>query len=463
METKTLWVGDVDASMDENYLLSMFPHSNAYSAKVIRDKTSMSPVGYGFVDFLTHEDASRALQNFQGLLIPGTGKRYRLNWATATNPTIKHTGQTYTLFVGDLSAEVNDMMLMAFFATNYKTVISAKVIMDPNTNVSKGYGFVRFADESESNQALFEMQGKYCGSRAIRVSTAVQKKGDNPMGQLVATETPKTFVPGMNGPESDPNNTTIFVGNIDEQMTEDYLRMMFTPYGEIAYIKMTRARTCAFVTFAHKASAEAALAMNGQFYGSKPIRISWGRAQQPPPGTQPATQSYTQPTYQQQNYQQYDTSSSAHGYNYNYAATQMTAPYSATEHAYSQAHYDPHAAAYAEHQHHGYHHPQHMHSQYADPHAYQHAGYDAYTQQHIPVHAEATAEAQHQIPDHSSSSAATAVPAVYDPDAAMQYEVEKANEYYTQHHNTYARSAVISSSDFGMPSSADGYALGPEH
>eukprot|EP00002_Diphylleia_rotans_P025271 TRINITY_DN4994_c0_g2_i8.p1 TRINITY_DN4994_c0_g2~~TRINITY_DN4994_c0_g2_i8.p1 ORF type:complete len:250 (-),score=38.49 TRINITY_DN4994_c0_g2_i8:853-1602(-) len=249
----------------------------------------MSPVGYGFVDFLTHEDAAQALQNFQGLLIPGTSKRYRLNWATATNPAVKHSGVTYTLFVGDLSAEVNDMMLMAFFATHYKTVVSAKVIVDPNTSVSKGYGFVKFADEAESNKAMFEMHGKYCGSRQIRVSSASQKKSDGSATQLVATETVKSINPGVPGPDGDPNNTTIFIGNIDESFTEDYLRMLFSVYGEIAYIKMTRARICAFVTFIYKPCAEASLVLNGQTIGNKQLRVCWGKSQQTPPTAPPVT------------------------------------------------------------------------------------------------------------------------------------------------------------------------------
>lgn len=44
--------------------------------------------------------------------------------------------------------------------------------MDAATSLSKGYGFVRFADEGESLRCLGEMNGMFVGSRAIRVSTA---------------------------------------------------------------------------------------------------------------------------------------------------------------------------------------------------------------------------------------------------------------------------------------------------
>ena len=41
----------------------------------------------------------------------------------------------------------------------------------------RGYGFVRFFDETEYSRALFEMQGAVgLGAKPIRVSTATPKK-----------------------------------------------------------------------------------------------------------------------------------------------------------------------------------------------------------------------------------------------------------------------------------------------
>lgn len=41
---------------------------------------------------------------------------------------------------------------------------------------SRGYGFVRFADETDQQRALTEMQGVIVGSKPIRVSIAAPKK-----------------------------------------------------------------------------------------------------------------------------------------------------------------------------------------------------------------------------------------------------------------------------------------------
>lgn len=46
---------------------------------------------------------------------------------------------------------------------------------DAVSGQSRGYGFVRFSDETDQQRALVEMQGVYCGSRPMRISTATPK------------------------------------------------------------------------------------------------------------------------------------------------------------------------------------------------------------------------------------------------------------------------------------------------
>ncbi len=57
-----------------------------------------------------------------------------------------------------------------------KLCTDVQVIQDPSTQRSKGFGFVRFADEGERDRALIEMNGKMLCNRAIRVSRATTKK-----------------------------------------------------------------------------------------------------------------------------------------------------------------------------------------------------------------------------------------------------------------------------------------------
>lgn len=52
--------------------------------------------------------------------------------------------------MGDLDPNVNDQMLMNEFKKRYQSVIQAKVIVDPVSRYSKGYGFVKFSSQDET-------------------------------------------------------------------------------------------------------------------------------------------------------------------------------------------------------------------------------------------------------------------------------------------------------------------------
>jgi len=96
--------------------------------------------------------------------------------------------QNYSLFVGDLGLDVDDLALFDAFCSRYKTVKLAKVIYD-NHGVSKGYGFVHFNNKSEYEAALIEMQNTHIGSKTIRVSTA-QQKGRMPSSSMSSSTSP---------------------------------------------------------------------------------------------------------------------------------------------------------------------------------------------------------------------------------------------------------------------------------
>ncbi|KAF4392567.1 hypothetical protein G4B88_015210 [Cannabis sativa] len=177
-EIRSLWIGDLQQWMDENYILSCFAHTGeAITAKVIRNKQTGLPEGYGFIEFPSRAVADRILQNFNGTIMPNTEQNFRLNWATlGAGERRQDDGPDYTIFVGDLAADVTDYTLQETFRTLYHSVKGAKVVTDRATGRSKGYGFVRFGEESEQLRAMNEMNGQYCSSRPMRIGPAATKK-----------------------------------------------------------------------------------------------------------------------------------------------------------------------------------------------------------------------------------------------------------------------------------------------
>jgi RNA recognition motif-containing protein len=69
--------------------------------------------------------------------------------------------------VGDLPPDVNDFALQEKFAERYPSVRNARVVTDPQTGRSKGFGFVRFGNAAERDKSLVEMNGVKCGSRCV--------------------------------------------------------------------------------------------------------------------------------------------------------------------------------------------------------------------------------------------------------------------------------------------------------
>ncbi|XP_008813036.2 polyadenylate-binding protein RBP47-like isoform X1 [Phoenix dactylifera] len=268
-ENKTIWVGDLHYWMEENYLHSCFGHTGeVVSIKVIRNKQTGQSEGYGFVEFYTRAAAEKVLQNFVGHIMPNTDQPFRLNWASfSMGDRRSDVASDHSIFVGDLAADVTDAMLQETFASKYPSVKGAKVVIDANTGRSKGYGFVRFGNDNEKTLAMTEMNGVYCSSRPMRIGPATPRKSSGGSGNSASGQS-----------DGDSTNTTVFVGGLDPNVSEDDLRQAFSQYGEIASVKIPVGKQCGFVQFVQRNNAQEALqALNGTVIGKQQVRLSWGR------------------------------------------------------------------------------------------------------------------------------------------------------------------------------------------
>ncbi|XP_030638091.1 RNA-binding protein 42 isoform X2 [Chanos chanos] len=80
----------------------------------------------------------------------------------------------FRIFCGDLGNEVNDDILARAFS-RYPSFLKAKVVRDKRTGKTKGYGFVSFKDPNDYVRAMREMNGKYVGSRPIKLRKSTWK------------------------------------------------------------------------------------------------------------------------------------------------------------------------------------------------------------------------------------------------------------------------------------------------
>ncbi|KAI8915098.1 hypothetical protein BC831DRAFT_487650 [Entophlyctis helioformis] len=169
----TVYVGNIDDRATDALVWELFlqagPVVNVYLPK---DRVTQMAQGYGFVEFMTEEDADYAIKIMN--MIKLYGKPLRVNKATSDKQTLDVGA---TLFVGNLDLAVDEKVLYDTFSA-FGTIISTpKIARDPSTSASKGYGFVSFANFEASDAAIEAMNGQFLANRSITVSYALKKDG----------------------------------------------------------------------------------------------------------------------------------------------------------------------------------------------------------------------------------------------------------------------------------------------
>jgi RNA recognition motif-containing protein len=82
------------------------------------------------------------------------------------------------LFVGSLSYNTTDESLGEFFG-GAGTVVSSKIIMDRETNRSRGFGFVEMTTPAEAEEAIKQYHNAEMDGRRITVNIA-KAQADRP-------------------------------------------------------------------------------------------------------------------------------------------------------------------------------------------------------------------------------------------------------------------------------------------
>ncbi|KAF6141989.1 hypothetical protein GIB67_037957 [Kingdonia uniflora] len=171
--SRTLWMGDIDGGVDERFLWSFFLPDEVISVRIVRSKLP-GQSNYGYVEFVSRGVAKRVLQTYNGILIPGTQKIYNLKRAEFGIRDFD-AGYGHSIFIGGLAPDVSDCLLKETFQAKNLSVGAAKVVVDPQTKQSKGFGFVKFMNEVERDRAMSEMNGVFCSGKLMRISSAIRK------------------------------------------------------------------------------------------------------------------------------------------------------------------------------------------------------------------------------------------------------------------------------------------------
>ncbi|KAL0913974.1 hypothetical protein M5K25_017469 [Dendrobium thyrsiflorum] len=189
----TTYVGNLDPQITEELLWELFvqagPVVNVY---VPKDRVTNLHQGYGFIEFRSEEDADYAIKILN--MIKLYGKPIRVNKASQDK---KSLDVGANLFVGNLDPDVDEKLLYDTFSAFGVVVTNPKMMRDPETGNSRGFGFVSYDSFESSDAAIEAMNGQYLCNRQITVSYAYKKdtKGERhgtPAERILASNNPGT-------------------------------------------------------------------------------------------------------------------------------------------------------------------------------------------------------------------------------------------------------------------------------
>jgi len=189
----TVYCGNVDDKVSESLLWELFLQAGpVVNVHMPKDRITQNHQGYGFIEFMSEEDADYAIKIMN--MIKVYGKPIRVNKASAHN---KNLDVGANIFIGNLDPDIDEKLLYDTFSAFGVILQTPKIMRDPETGNSKGYAFINFASFEASDAAIDAMNGQYLSNRPISVSYSFKKdaKGErhgSAAERLLAANNPLT-------------------------------------------------------------------------------------------------------------------------------------------------------------------------------------------------------------------------------------------------------------------------------
>jgi len=138
---------------------------------------------------------------------------------------------TPKLFVGQVPSSLTEEELRKVFSS-FGEVKEVTILKDRRTGTHRGCGFVTFSNKSEANAAIEALHDK------VKLTGAKREMIVRPAGK-----------------EEDKKEQKLYIGMLSRKTTEDEVRKMFEPYGDVLEVFVMRdkdtgtSKGCGFVKF----------------------------------------------------------------------------------------------------------------------------------------------------------------------------------------------------------------------
>ena len=151
---KTLWMGNIENWMNENYICQLLNSINLNPIK-IRILQNDNPKNCCFIEFDCPETADFVLEKYNGLKINNLILHLkRVISKKKENNSQEQNDKKFTIYVGNIPKDINNEQLKNFFKHEFPSVVSSKIIFDSLTKISKGFGFIDFSNIFDYQKAL---------------------------------------------------------------------------------------------------------------------------------------------------------------------------------------------------------------------------------------------------------------------------------------------------------------------
>ncbi|KAL8944071.1 MAG: hypothetical protein Q9216_000662 [Gyalolechia sp. 2 TL-2023] len=195
--------------------------------------------------------------------------------------------QKRSLFVRSLPASATTDELTTFFSQSYP-VKHATVVSDPTSSVSKGYGFVTFADPSDALAALQEFNGALFDGKKIKVELAEPRSRGSQATDRVSLDPPGlSFITASDARHGRRQSLgepppRLIVRNLPWAISDsEKLAMLFRCYGKVKEATVPKrgpgmSAGFGFVLLRGRKNAKKALnEVNGKALDGRTLAVDW--------------------------------------------------------------------------------------------------------------------------------------------------------------------------------------------
>uniref|UniRef100_A0A804LQX8 RRM domain-containing protein n=1 Tax=Zea mays TaxID=4577 RepID=A0A804LQX8_MAIZE len=233
-----VFVGGLPRSATESTLREIFSScGEIIDARIMKDQSGHSK-GYGFVRFAKRDYANTAKRQKNGIEVQG--KRLVVELSMDQD----------TVFFGNLCKEWTLEEFEELIHKAFKDVVSVDLAMASNLgssnkkNINRGFGFVRFSSHAAA-------------ARVIRIGS----RTDFMLGDILHPAINWADKESHLDPDEMAKMKSAFIGNLPEDVNEEYLRKLFGQFGEVVRVAISRKGQCpvAFVHFAKRSELENAI------------------------------------------------------------------------------------------------------------------------------------------------------------------------------------------------------------